>query len=244
MSKQFNPKERFYRSLIKGKDFFKYEIKVEETDILVISKKNLKEEIKKEIIEQREILKNYIKENPEFLYSFSPIIVCNGEEIIKLMSESSILTKTGPMASVAGAIAEIIGKKFMKISDEIIIENGGDIFAKMNREFITGIYAGSSPFSMKIGLKLKKREKPYGIATSSGKIGHSISFGDADAVVVVSPSAAFSDGSATYFGNLVKGRIDKDLITSELKNFPFIEGIVIIRGKEIFLWGDIEIVSI
>lgn len=244
MNRKVNLKERFYRSIVRDANFLKYEIQVEETNLLVISKKNLKKEIKNEVLKQREILKNYIRENPEFLYSFSPIITKSKEEIIKLMSESSFLTKTGPMASVAGAIAEIIGKKFINISDEIIIENGGDIFVKMNRDFITGIYAGNSPFSMKIGIKLKKREIPYGIATSSGTIGHSLSFGDADAVVVISPSSAFSDGSATYFGNLIKGKIDGDMLTSQLKNFPFIEGIVIIRQKEIFLWGDIELISI
>ncbi len=244
MKEKIDYKERFYRSLIKGKNLFKFEVRVEETDLLVISKKNLKSEIKNELIKQREILKNYIRENPEFLYSFSPVPTQSKEEIIKLMSESSFLTKTGPMASVAGAIAEIIGEKFLNLSDEIIIENGGDIFARMKRDFIVGIYAGDSPFSMKVGIKLKKRERPYGIATSSGTIGHSFSFGDADAVCIVSPSATFSDGAATYFGNLIKGKIDKDAVIKELKEFPFIEGILIIREKEIFLWGDIEIVSI
>ncbi|MCM8817990.1 MAG: UPF0280 family protein [Candidatus Omnitrophica bacterium] len=239
-----NLKNRFYRSIIEEKNLLKFEIRVEETDLLVISNKNLKKEIKKEVLKQREILKNYIRENPEFLYSFSPIITNSKEELIKLMSESSFLTKTGPMASVAGAIAEIIGKRFLPIVDEIIIENGGDIFAKLNRDFITGIFAGNSPFSMKIGIKLRKRKIPYGIATSSGTVGHSISFGNADAVIVISPSAAFSDGSATYFGNLIKDKINKELIISELKNFPFIEGIVIIHQKEIFAWGNVEIVSI
>ncbi|MFN4227298.1 MAG: UPF0280 family protein [Candidatus Ratteibacteria bacterium] len=237
-------KERFYRSLIQRKDFYKFEVKVEQTDLLVIAKKNLKKEITEEVIKQREILKNYIKQHPEFLFSFSPVIAKSDQEIIKLMSESSFLTKTGPMASVAGAISEIIGKKFISLSNEIIIENGGDIFAKMNSDFIVGIYAGKSPFSMKIGIKLKKREIPYGIATSSGTIGHSISFGKADAVTVISASSTFSDGAATYFGNLVKDRIDKDLIISELKNFMFIEGIVIIKGIEIFLWGEIELINL
>jgi len=242
--KKIIPKERFYRSFIEGRDFFKFEVRIEETDLLIIAKRNLKEEIYNEVKKQREILKEYIKKNPEFYYSFTPVVARSEDEIVKLMSESSFLTKTGPMASVAGAIAEIIGKKFLNFSDEIIIENGGDIFAKVERDFIVGIYAGNSPFSMKIGIKLKKRDIPYGIATSSGTIGHSFSFGDADSVCVISPSATFSDGSATYFGNLIKGKINKEMIIKELNDFPFIEGIVIIREKEIFLWGNIEIVSL
>lgn len=244
MKEKINFKERFYRSFINDKNFVKFEVIVEETNLLIMAKENLKKEIKNEVVKQREILKNYIKEHPDFLYSFEPIIVETEEEIIKLMSESSLLTKTGPMASVAGAIAEIIGKKFLKYSDEIIIENGGDIFAKLNNDFRVAIFAGRSPFSMKIGIKLKKREIPYGIATSSGTVGHSISFGNADAVTVISPSATLSDGCATYFGNMIKNKIEKELIISELKNFPFIEGIVIIKDKEIFIWGDLEIVSL
>lgn len=236
--------KRFYRSIIQGADYEKFEVNVEETNLLVIAKRNLEKQIQEEVIRQREILKNFIKENPEFLFSFSPIIVESKHEIIKLMSKSSVYTKTGPMASVAGAIAEIIGRKFLNLSEELIIENGGDIFLKANRDIIVGIYAGNSPYSMKIGIKLKKRETPYGVATSSGTVGHSISFGDADAVTIVSFSSAFSDGSATYFGNLIKGKIDKELILKELRNFPFIEGVVIIRKKEIFLWGNIEIVSL
>jgi ApbE superfamily uncharacterized protein (UPF0280 family) len=244
MNEKINLKGRFYRSIVKKEDFLKFEVKVEETDLLIIAKKDLRNKIRQEVIRQREILKNYIKENPDFLFSFSPVYVESEEEIIKKMSESSFLTKTGPMASVAGAIAEIIGKKFLSESDEIIIENGGDIFAKMNRDFIIGIYAGKSPLSMKVGIKLKKREIPYGIATSSGTVGHSISFGKADAVTVISSSATLSDGAATYFGNLIKDEIDKQLIISELKDFVFIEGIVIIKGKEIFLWGNLEIVNL
>jgi len=197
---KFIPTERFYRNLIKVENLKKFVVKIKETDLLVFAEKNLKKEIEEEVKKQREILERYIKIHPEFYFSFSPVEVESGEEIIKLMSLSSKLTKTGPMASVAGAIAEIVGRKFLPQSEEIFIENG--------------IYAGKSPFSMKIGIKIK-RENPVGIATSSGTVGHSFSYGDADAVTVVSNSSAFSDGAATYFGNLVKGKIDKELIEKE-----------------------------
>ena len=239
---KFIPAERFYRNLIKVENLKKFVVKVKETDILVFAEKNLKKEIEEEVKKQREILERYIKIHPEFYFSFSPVEVESNEEIIKLMSLSSKLTKTGPMASVAGAIAEIIGRKFLPLSEEIFIENGGDIFLNLKNEVKIGIYAGKSPFSMKIGIKIK-RENPAGIATSSGTVGHSFSYGDADAVTVISNSSAFSDGAATYFGNLIKGKIDKELIEREINDFPFIEGILIIRGKELFVWGKIELIK-
>jgi len=239
---KFIPTERFYRNLIKVENLKKFVVKVKETDILVFAEKNLKKEIEEEIKKQREILERYIKIHPEFYFSFSPVEVESNEEIIKLMSLSSKLTKTGPMASVAGAIAEIIGRKFLPLSEEIFIENGGDIFMNLKNEVKIGIYAGKSPFSMKIGIKIK-RENPAGIATSSGTVGHSFSYGDADAVTIISNSSAFSDGAATYFGNLIKGKIDKELIEKEINDFPFIEGMLIIRGKELFVWGKIELIK-
>ena len=239
---KFIPAERFYRNLIKVENLKKFVVKVKETDILVFAEKNLKKEIEEEVKKQREILERYIKIHPEFYFSFSPVEVESNEEIIKLMSLSSKLTKTGPMASVAGAIAEIIGRKFLPLSEEIFIENGGDIFLNLKNEVKIGIYAGKSPFSMKIGIKIKK-ENPVGIATSSGTVGHSFSYGDADAVTVISNSSAFSDGAATYFGNLIKGKIDKELIEREINDFPFIEGMLIIRGKELFVWGKIELIK-
>jgi len=239
---KFIPTERFYRNLIKVENLKKFVVKVKETDILVFAEKNLKKEIEEEVKKQREILERYIKIHPEFYFSFSPVEVESNEEIIKLMSLSSKLTKTGPMASVAGAIAEIIGRKFLPLSEEIFIENGGDIFLNLKNEVKIGIYAGKSPFSMKIGIKIK-RENPAGIATSSGTVGHSFSYGDADAVTVISNSSAFSDGAATYFGNLIKGKIDKELIEREINDFPFIEGMLIIREKELFVWGKIELIK-
>ena len=239
---KFIPAERFYRNLIKVENLKKFVVKVKETDILVFAEKNLKKEIEEEVKKQREILERYIKIHPEFYFSFSPVEVESNEEIIKLMSLSSKLTKTGPMASVAGAIAEIIGRKFLPLSEEIFIENGGDIFLNLKNEVKIGIYAGKSPFSMKIGIKIK-RENPVGIATSSGTVGHSFSYGDADAVTVISNSSAFSDGAATYFGNLIKGKIDKELIEREINDFPFIEGMLIIREKELFVWGKIELIK-
>jgi len=239
---KFIPKERFYRNLIKVENLKKFIVKVKETDILVFAEKNLKKEIEEEVKKQREILERYIKIHPEFYFSFSPVEIESNEEIIKLMSLSSKLTKTGPMASVAGAIAEIIGRKFLPQSEQIFIENGGDIFLNLKNEVKIGIYAGKSPFSMKIGIKIKK-ENPVGIATSSGTVGHSFSYGDADAVTVISNSSAFSDGAATYFGNLIKGKIDKQLIEKQLNDFPFIEGMLIIRGEELFVWGKIELIK-
>lgn len=235
-------RERFYRELSKSSGLKKFEVMVEETDLLVFAERNLKREIEEEVLRQRQIIKDYISHHPEFYTSFTPVPCESEEEIIKLMCESAFMTDTGPMASVAGAIAEVVGKKMLSLTSQILIENGGDIFVKMNRRFTVGIYAGSSPLSFNIGIVFPGSENTFGIATSSGTVGHSFSYGKADAVTVVTKSAALADGAATYLGNLITGEsIEKDRIETELKKFPFIEGLLIIKGKEIFVWGDIEL---
>ncbi len=238
-------RERFYRDIANNAELKNFQVRIEETDLLVMAEKNLKKKVEEEVFKERTAIKNYIKSHPGFYTSFSPMKSESGEEIIRLMCDSSEMTLTGPMASVAGAIAEMTGKKLLAFTKQVFIENGGDIFALMQRDFTVGIYAGSSPFSLKIGLRIKGGETPCGIATSSGTVGHSFSYGKADAVTVLSGSAAFADGAATYFGNLVTGeRIEGKLIEGELKKFPFIDGILIIKGREIFAWGKIELVSL
>jgi uncharacterized protein len=242
MENKYDNKERFYRYLLAINHLLRFEIKVEETDLMVMAEKNIKKEIKKEVEKQRAIIKNYIKEHPSFYYSFKPVSCDSQQEIIKIMSNASFLTQTGPMASVAGAIAETTGKKFLKDSPQLLIENGGDIFAKINTSFKVGIFAGNSPLSMKLGLKLPAAEFPVGIASSSGTVGHSFSYGNADAVTVISASAALSDGAATYLGNSVREKIDKNLIMKEIEKFPFIKGVLIIKDEEVFIWGAVETV--
>ncbi len=237
-------RERFYRKSSNIPGLEKFQVRIEETDLLVMAEKILKKEVEDEVRKQREIIKSYIKQYPEFYTSFSPVNCRSEEEIIRLMCDSARMTDTGPMASVAGAIAEITGRKILPVTGQIFIENGGDIFALIKQDFNVGIYAGDSPVSFRLGLKLPGSDLPVGIATSSGTVGHSFSFGRADAVTVVSGSAALSDGAATYFGNLITGdTIEKDKIEKAIEKFPFIHGILIVKGKDIFAWGKIELVS-
>ena len=127
------------------------------------------------------------------------------------------------MAAVAGAIAEAVGEALLPASPELIIENGGDIFLASSRPRRVGLYAGRSPFSGRLGLRIDPTLTPLGICTSSGTVGHALSFGEADAVVVLSPDAALADAVATAAGNLVKS---KDHIPRAIEFAAGIEGII------------------
>ena len=125
--------------------------------------------------------------------------------LVKEMIRVSTLANVGPMAAVAGAMAEFVSKDLLKISKQVIVENGGDIYLATSRERTIGIYAGTSPLSMKLGITISPEDSPLGVCTSSGTVGPSLSFGKADAVCILSKSAALADAAATAVGNVVRG---------------------------------------
>ncbi len=156
----------------------------------------------------RSDLTSYIARNPDFLHSFTPISADdeNLPLIVSKMYESSNLCDVGPMACVAGTISEMALDYLIALdSKNSIIENGGDIALVNDRTVLCGIYSNNEILGNEIAFKIPERKSPLGICTSSGNIGHSISFGTSDSVTVISPSPSVADGLATRIANDVKG---------------------------------------
>jgi ApbE superfamily uncharacterized protein (UPF0280 family) len=237
--------KRAYRNMIKTDDLIKFEVIVKETDLLIRAEKDLSQEAIESVLKYRHQIERYIKINPSFQTSLIPLEEEIGSpEIIRKMIRSSRLANVGPMASVAGAIAESVYNDLYPFSRELIIENGGDIFLSSLRERVVGIYAGKSPLSLKIGIVISPEETPIGICTSSGTVGHSLSFGRADAVCIVSKSAALSDAIATYIGNIVKDERDIELALNIGQSIPGLLGMIIIVGKNMGIWGNIRLTQL
>jgi len=160
------------------------------------------------------------------------------------MSELAGKVGIGPMASVAGAIAEFVGTDLLAFSPEIIVENGGDIYLKSLKKRLIGIYAGKSPLTGKIGLEIDGQDTPLGICTSSGTVGHSLSFGKADAVVVLSQSATLADAAATAIGNLIVQSDDIPRGIEFAKGIEGLTGLLIIKDDKVGLWGEVKVCQI
>jgi len=237
--------EHKYRKLISAKGLVRSVIIEKETDILLLADRSLTQLAHKSLQKVRTQLEEYIKKDPKFETTFSPHrISLFSPPIIRKMAKAAKRTKVGPMAAVAGAIAEEVGLELTKYSGEVIVENGGDIFLKIKKPRKIGIYAGKSPFSENIAIEIKPEETPLGICTSSGTVGHSVSFGAADAVVVTSKSTALADAAATAIGNVVK---DIKTIQDGLdlaKSIKGLYGVLIIKGNNIGAYGNLEIVPI
>ncbi len=147
------------------------------------------------------------------------------------MIEATTKVGVGPMASVAGTLAEFIGNELLKLSPEVIIENGGGIYLKSLKKRVIAIYAGSSPLSGRIGLEIDGQDTPLGICTSSGTVGHSLSYGRADA-------------GATAIGNLIIEPVDIKRGLLLAQEIDGLEGAVIIIGDKIGAWGEVKICPI
>lgn len=188
----------------------------------------------------RRELKNYILGNNDFSISLDPLEMPEGElpDIVFRMYESSSFADVGPMACVAGTISEMsIDYLIGKDSNYSIVENGGDIAIVNDRKVLCGIYSNNNILGNDIAFEIRKRDKPLGICTSSAKIGHSISFGDADSVTVIGKSPSLCDGLATRIANNVVGDTSEDKVSNALEcaeNYrEFFDGALIICGDNV-----------
>jgi uncharacterized protein len=237
--------ERYYRNLIKSSHLVFFKAVVKETDLAIYAKKPLEKIARELILKHRGYLEAYIDRYPEFATTLLPWPLLEpAPKIVRDMAWAGRQAGVGPMAAVAGAVAEHVGTDLLAQSSEVIVENGGDVFIKTNAPSIVGIFAGKSPFNLHIGLRVYSENEPISVCTSSGTVGHSKSMGKADAVCVISRSCCLADALATAIGNLVSMESDIPKGIEFGKQVPGAKGIVVILGKKIGAWGDIEIVSI
>ena len=235
--------ERTYRSLINKDNITSYNIKIAESDLFISSDTNLADDALKSLMKHRNSLESYIKNHPEFHISLLPLPEDNlAPPIIRDMMSKAKICGVGPMASVAGAISEFVGYDLINLTENIIIENGGDIFLKSKNELIVSIYAGVSTLSYKVNILVKPEETPLGICTSSATVGPSLSFGKADAVCVISKSATLADAAASAIGNKVKSTKDIKAALDYGIKIPDVNGIIIICGNDMGAIGEVHFV--
>jgi ApbE superfamily uncharacterized protein (UPF0280 family) len=233
---------RTYRHWVKDRDLVPFNVVVKETDLYIRARTNLKRKAHRLVLKYRATLEQYIERHPLFLTSLEPVAIGDdAPHLVTEMAEAAKKAGVGPMASVAGAIAEFVGSQLLAFSPEIIVENGGDIYLKSFGERLIGIYAGKSPLTGKIGLEINGQDTPMGICTSSGTVGHSLSYGKADAVIVLSPSAALADAAATAIANMIIQPGDIPNGIEFAQSIDGLKGVIIIQNDQVGLWGEVKL---
>jgi len=237
---------RFYRDWTRSKDLHLTHIIAKETDLQVFTRRPPdKKSVEEKVRSLRWDIEHYISKDHRFLTSLKPISVeINAPQIVKVMNEAARLVSVGPMASVAGAVAEFVGQDLLKAGHkDVIVENGGDVFLKSTKVRAVGIYAGRSKMLSRLKIRIRPKDTPMGICTSSGTIGHSLSFGCADSVVIISKNAVLADAVATATCNRVNSKDDMQRALDFARSIKGVTGAVIILKNNLVTWGNIEFID-
>jgi ApbE superfamily uncharacterized protein (UPF0280 family) len=172
----------------------------------------------------RKALEEYGKAHPKFLWTLKPVPVPREPSVAKLMAEAAEKAGVGPMAAVAGVLADLAVKDMVRDGCEVaVVENGGEVSAVSNMTIDVALAAGDAPLSKRFGFRLT--DFPAGIATSSGRFSHALSFGDAEAATVFCRDAGLADTVATAVGNVVKGEDCQKAIQAGINRALSIQGV-------------------
>jgi len=198
---------RFYRQWIQPAGLVVFHVVESQSDLLIAADTDLAVRAYEVLKQVRHPLEKYLSTDPTFATTLEPYKPSKeSPDIAKAMARAGAIAGVGPMAAVAGAIAEEVGRALLGKTKEVIVENGGDIFIATNTNRVVGVYAGEGDFHDKLGLELPAKPMGCGIATSSATIGPSLSLGKAEAATVIAETAALADACATALANRVTDR--------------------------------------
>lgn len=239
--------ERGYRSLAEpAPGEVRFRVVIEESDLLVSARGDLSADVFAWLGELRGALKNYILLAPEFASSLTPLPQDpHAPAIARAMLEAGALCGVGPMAAVAGTIAQAVADRFAPVSPDILVENGGDLSMHSTRERTVALLARPVQ-GARLALRLAAEEFPLSLCASSATIGHSLSFGAADLVTVKARSGALADAAATALGNLARSEAHLPMVLERAQDFARhgLLGVFVQVGGKIGVWGDMELVAL
>ena len=237
--------KRTYRDFTSKGRWVAFAVASRETDLYIRAEKDHTDPALQASLRARQEIEVYVQRHPGFRTSLEPLPYDpEAPPIVQGMLRAAESTSVGPMAAVAGAIAESVGRSLQRLTREVVVENGGDLFLSTQRELTVGLFAGRSPLSMKMGMRVEPEETPCGICTSSGTVGPSLSFGMADAVTVWASSTTLADAAATALANRVLTVEDIEPALESAKTIHGLKGALVVLEDRIGMWGPMELVKL
>lgn len=236
---------RRYRRLAAVARLTSFHVTVQETDLWLQAETDLSSVVREEVLVQRGYIEQYIRQFPAFRTALAPWEDAGpAPDIVRRMISAGRAAGVGPMAAVAGAIAEAVGETLQRFSQELVVENGGDIFMMLEEEVTIGLFAGRSPLSMRVGLRVHPTGAPLGVCTSSGTVGHSLSQGRADAVCILARSCALADAAATAVANRILTPATIPAGIRFARTIAGVEGVAAVCGDRLGVWGNLRLVGL
>jgi hypothetical protein len=244
--------ERTYRAWSEeDPELVTFQVKVRETDLLVRlgaeagapeELRRLTEDLVREV---RRGLETYLALDPAFRTALTPHPVpAHAPSIVRRMAEAAATCRVGPMAAVAGAISAQVGEELRRFTPEVIVENGGDLYLASGKACTIAVFAGESPFTGRLGLRLSPDRLPAGVCTSAGTVGPSLSFGKADAAVIIARDPALADAAATTVGNLVQAPGDLELAAEYALTIPGVTGALVVKNDAMAAAGKLDLIRL
>ncbi len=241
---------RDYRNTLTNKDLKSFRVTVKETDLYIsVDEPSYVSQLEKKtenlVLALRYDLEEYIATDPVFKSTLKPHAPAPGAPLLaRTMCDAARVAGVGPLAAVAGAFAEAVGRELLKTCKEVIVENGGDIFMAATHKRRVAVFAGKSPFTGRLAIEISPEKTPLGICTSSGTVGPSLSMGKADAVIIISASTPLADAAASAAGNVVKNKKEVKKGIEIARKIPGILGAVAIKDDKMAAWGDVDIIPL
>jgi ApbE superfamily uncharacterized protein (UPF0280 family) len=199
------------------------------------------EAVTREIVRQRELLEEYLRRHPDFQHALEPVPAgADAPEVARRMACAADKVGVGPMAAVAGAMAQLAVEAALRAgAEEVIVDNGGDIYLQTVEPVIIGLYPGESGPIGRLAFSLQACDTPLSICSSSGKMGHSLSLGQCDLATVVARDAALADAAATLAANLVKAVCDVEPALNQIVSIEGVDGVMIVKEGHVGLAGKL-----
>ncbi|OFW60431.1 MAG: hypothetical protein A2W01_09290 [Candidatus Solincola sediminis] len=234
---------RFYREHMRAEGLTPFEITLGESDLFIWVESDLRQLAGSSLARHRRELEDFIRRNPIFETTYAPYQVGeDAPELVAMMASAAERVGVGPMAAVAGTIAQLVGLDLVPASREIIVENGGDIFIHSAHERTVGIFAGESPLSGKLRLRIPPTPaEGLGVCTSSATIGPSDSVGVADCALVMATTASLADAAATGLGNRAKSAAHIEEALAWTMHIEGVLGCLVIIGEHLGVRGSLHL---
>ncbi|SMC24927.1 hypothetical protein SAMN02746041_02148 [Desulfacinum hydrothermale DSM 13146] len=236
---------RFYRYRHKSRGWRVFQVRVAQTDLWIRAQEDLSRPAHDLTVTFRRQLEKYAASDPRFLHAMEPLEDDPlAPPLVRSMLRAGRVAGVGPMAAVAGAIAQAVAEGLVRWSPSVLVENGGDCYLISAEDLVVSIYPGrNSPFRHSLAIRLAADTFPWAVCTSSASIGHSLSLGRADAATVLAKDAAVADACATALGNRIRRPEDLESAMAWVEGIPHVEGALAVCGDKLAAWGAVELTA-
>lgn len=236
--------ERTYREKAAPEGLTSFRVVVDETDLWIAADRDLTDKVLESINSLRTVIEGYIAAHPLFATTLKmwKEPVPTGSIVARMVSAANAVG-IGPMAAVAGSIAEGVARDLIGHTTRVMVENGGDLYMIGGSISSVGLWAGPSPLSGRVALSVDPSQG-IAVCTSSGTVGPSLSLGRADAATVISSSGALADAVATELGNRIRHSRDMETALDWALSVTGVTGAVVIMGETIGAKGQVELVPL